>query len=43
MHLKIFTCEHFDVINNTFNYKCETCQIFKHPFQKIIMSAKWNL
>jgi hypothetical protein len=34
--------EHFDLIINPFKYKCETCQIFIHPFQKIVMSAKCN-
>jgi hypothetical protein len=29
-------------ITNTFKYKCETLQIFRHPFQKIMVNAKCN-
>jgi hypothetical protein len=34
--------EHFDLITNLFKYKCETCQVFIHPFQKVVVSAKCN-
>jgi len=42
MHLKFCMHEHFDLIINPFKYKCETSQIFMHPFQKIAMNAKCN-
>jgi hypothetical protein len=31
--------KHFDIITNPFKYKYETCQIFIHPFQKIVMNT----
>jgi hypothetical protein len=34
--------EHFDLTTNPFKYKCETCQIFIHLIEKIMMSAKYN-
>jgi hypothetical protein len=34
--------KHADLINNQFKYKCETYQIFIHPFKKIEMNAKCN-
>jgi hypothetical protein len=42
MHPRLYTDEHFHLINNPFKYKCETFQIFIHSFQKIMMSAKCN-
>jgi hypothetical protein len=42
MHPKFCMHEHFDLITNPFKYKCETCQVFIHLFQKIVMSAKYN-
>jgi len=42
MYHKLCMHEHFDLITNPFKYKCETFQIFIHPFQKIVMSAKCN-
>jgi hypothetical protein len=40
MHHRLCMHEHFDLISNPFKYKCETFQIFIHPFQKIVMSVK---
>jgi hypothetical protein len=46
--IKIYVCpkfcmhEHFDSIINPFKSKCESCQVFIHPFQKIVMNAKYN-
>jgi hypothetical protein len=34
--------EHFDLIINPFKYKFEISQIFIHPFQKIVVNAKWK-
>jgi hypothetical protein len=34
--------EHFDLITNPFNYKCEISQYFIHSFKKIVVSAKCN-
>jgi len=42
MHLKFCMHEHFDLITNPFKYTCETSQTFIHPFQKIMVSAKYN-
>jgi len=42
MHPKLCMYEHFDLITNPFKCKSETSQIFKHPFQKIVVSGKWN-
>jgi hypothetical protein len=42
MHPRLYMYEHFDLIIDPFKYKCETSQIFKHPFQKILMNAKCN-
>jgi len=42
MHVKICMHEHFDLITNPFKYKCETSQIFIHPFQKIVVTTKWK-
>jgi hypothetical protein len=41
MYSKLCMCEHFYLITNPFKYKYKTCQIFIHPFQKIVASAKW--
>ncbi len=38
MHIIFYMHEHFDIIINPFKYKCETCQIFIHPFQKIMVN-----
>jgi len=35
--------EHFDLIINPFKCKCQTCQVFIHLAQEIVMSAKCNL
>jgi hypothetical protein len=32
----------FDLITNPLKYKYETCQVFIHPFQKIVMNAKYK-
>jgi hypothetical protein len=32
MHPRLYMHEHFDLIINPFNYKCETSQILIHPF-----------
>jgi len=42
MHPRLCMHEHFDLISNRFKYKCETSQIFIHPFQKIVLSVKFN-
>jgi hypothetical protein len=42
MHFKLCMHEHFNLIANPFKYKCETFQIFIHPFQKIVVNAKWK-
>jgi len=42
MHPRRCMHEHFDLITNPFNYKCETFQNFIHPFKKVVMSAKHN-
>jgi len=34
MHPRVCMHEHFDLITNPFKYKCETCNVFIHPFQK---------
>jgi hypothetical protein len=34
MHLGLCMLEIFDLILNAFKYKCETCQVFIHPFQE---------
>jgi hypothetical protein len=34
MHLGLCMLENFDLILNAFKYKCETCQVFIHPFQE---------
>jgi hypothetical protein len=37
MHRKLCNNhEHFNLIINRFKYKCETCQIFIHPFKNIV-------
>jgi hypothetical protein len=43
MHPKLCMDEHFDLITNQFKYTCETSQVFIHPFQKIVASAKFNI
>jgi hypothetical protein len=35
--------EHFDLITNLFKYKCETSQIFIHPFKKNCGECKMQL
>ncbi len=42
MHPKLYMHEHFELITNPFKYKCETLQVFIHPFQKIMVNAKCN-
>jgi len=42
MHPKFCMHEHFSIITNPFKYKCETSQIFVHPFKKIMVNAKCN-
>jgi len=42
MHPRFCMHEHFDPIISPFKYKCETFQIFIHPFQKLRVSAKCN-
>jgi hypothetical protein len=42
MHPRLYMHEHFDLISNTFKYKCEISQNFKRPFKKIVVSAKCN-
>jgi hypothetical protein len=42
MHSRLCMHEHFDLIINPFKYKCEISQVFIHPFQKIVVSAKCN-
>jgi hypothetical protein len=42
MHPRLCMHEYFDLITNSFEYKCETSQIFIHLFQKIMVSAKCN-
>jgi len=42
MHPKLCMHEQFDLIINPLKYKCKTCQVFIHPFQKIVMSAKYK-
>jgi hypothetical protein len=42
MHPKLYMHEHFDLIINSFKYKCETSQIFIHPFKKIVVNVKCN-
>jgi hypothetical protein len=37
MHSRLCMYEHFDLIIDLFKYKHETCQVFKHPFQEIVM------
>ncbi len=34
MQPRVCMHEHFDLITNPFKYKCETYNIFIHPFQK---------
>jgi hypothetical protein len=34
MHLRVHMHEHFDLITNPIKYKCETCKVCIHPFQK---------
>jgi len=41
MYSRLCMCEYFYLITNPFKYKYKTCQIFIHPFQKIVASAKW--
>jgi len=36
MHLTFCMHGHFHLIHNPFEYKCETCQFFMHPFQDAI-------
>ncbi len=33
MHPRLCMPEHFEIITNSFKYKCETFQMFLHPFQ----------
>ncbi len=40
MHPRFCMHERFDLIINPFKYKCETSQMFIHPFQKIVVSTK---
>jgi hypothetical protein len=42
MHPTLCMHEHFDLIINPFKYKCETSQIFIHPFKFFMMNAKCN-
>jgi len=42
MHHRLCMHEHFDLITNPFKYKCQTSQVFIHPFQKIELNAKYN-
>ncbi len=42
MHSRLCMYQHFDLITDPSKYKCETSQIFRHPFQKIVVSGKWN-
>jgi hypothetical protein len=42
MHFKLCMHEDFDSITHPFKYKCEFSQVFMHPFQKIMVSAKCN-
>jgi hypothetical protein len=34
MHLGLCMFQNFDLIPNAFKYKCETCQVFIHPFEE---------
>jgi hypothetical protein len=43
MHLVVYMHEHFDLIINSFKFKCEIYQVFIDPFQEIMMNAKCNL
>jgi hypothetical protein len=43
MHLVVCMHEHFDLIINSFKFKCEIYQVFIDPFQEIMMNAKCNL
>jgi hypothetical protein len=40
MHSRLCMHEHFDLIINSFKYKCETFQVLIHPFFKNVVSAK---
>jgi hypothetical protein len=42
MHPRICMHEHFGLIINPFNFKCETSQIFIYLFKPIVVSAKCN-
>jgi hypothetical protein len=42
MHFSTLLHEHFDLITNPFQYKCQISQVFIYPFQKIMVSAKCN-
>jgi hypothetical protein len=42
MHLKFCMHEHFDLITNPLKYKCENCQAFIYPIQKIVMNVNFN-
>jgi hypothetical protein len=42
MHPRFCMHEHFDLITNPFNYKCETSQVFIYTFKTIMLSAKFN-
>jgi len=42
MHPRVCMHKHFDLITNQFKYECETFQIIIHPFQKIMVNAKYN-
>ncbi len=43
MHFKLCMYEHLDLIIYPFKYKCETSQVFIHPFQKIVMKIICNI
>jgi hypothetical protein len=30
------------VVTNPFKYKCETCQVFIHPFKKVVVNNGFN-
>jgi hypothetical protein len=43
MHLRLCMHKHFDTITNSFKYKCETYQVFIHPFKKNCDDCKMQL
>jgi hypothetical protein len=42
MHIRVCMHEHLDLIINPLKHKWETYQVFIHPSQEIMMSAKCN-